>query len=278
MKRLAPATAVIAAVLLAACAAAPQPLPPALQFDRPLVLLGEVHDNATQHALRLRAFETLLAGGARPVLALEQFDRDKQADVDRLLARTPAPSADALIAAAGGGSWGWQHYRPFIALALEHRLPIVAANVSRTEARAVMRDGLAAHGFDAAVPPDLMATLAQRIEADHCGMLDAPAARRMALAQVARDQFMARVLTAHAGRGVVLLAGNGHVRSDVGAPRWLSDALRARSVSIGVLENGDTSAGAFDRHVFTAPQPRTDPGAAMRKPAPPAAPASSSRP
>jgi uncharacterized iron-regulated protein len=35
-----------------------------------VVLLGEVHDNAAQHALRLRAFEALLAKGARPVLAL----------------------------------------------------------------------------------------------------------------------------------------------------------------------------------------------------------------
>jgi hypothetical protein len=48
------------------------------QDDRPWCLLGEVHDNAAQHALRLRAFEALLATGARPALAMEQFDRNRQ--------------------------------------------------------------------------------------------------------------------------------------------------------------------------------------------------------
>ena len=97
-----------ALVVLAGCATpAPPPASPhALRLDQPVVLLGEVHDNAAQHALRLRAFETLLASGARPALALEQFDRNRQADIDQALARTPRPDADALQAAAGGAK-GW---------------------------------------------------------------------------------------------------------------------------------------------------------------------------
>jgi uncharacterized iron-regulated protein len=168
-----------------------------------------------------------------------------------------------VVAVAGGSGWRWEYYLPFIALALEHGLPVIAANVSRDDARRVMRDGLAAHGFDAAVPDELLAALAAQIEASHCGMLDASTARRMALAQVARDQFMARVLQANAGRGVVLLAGNGHVRTDVGVPRWLSAELRRRSLAVGVLEEGDATA-AFDRRVFTPPHTRPDPCAAFR--------------
>ncbi len=250
------------AVLLAACAAPP---PAPLRFTQPVVLLGEVHDNAAQHALRLDAFRAWLAGGARPALALEQFDRDKQPLIDRLLAQTPKPDADALIAAAGGKGWLWRHYRPFIALALEHGLPIVAANVARDEARQVMRGGLAAAGFRAEVPPAVLKMQAEDIEASHCGMLDAATAQRMALAQVARDQFMAQVLQTHAERGVVLLAGNGHVRTDLGAPLWLPAAVRARSEAIGVLEEGDDTT-AYDRRVFTAVQPRPDPCEGMRRP------------
>jgi uncharacterized iron-regulated protein len=245
-----------------------------------VVLLGEVHDNAAQHRLRLQAFEALLASGARPVLAMEQLDREVQPALDALLARQPAPDAEAVIAltrvpataaAAAMGAWNWDHYRPFIALALKHRLPIVAANVSRTQARQVMREGLAATGFDPAVPPAVLDELAVGIEASHCGVLDVPTARRMALAQVARDQFMAQVLERHAAQGVVLLAGNGHVRTDVGAPRWLSPATRSRSEAIGVLEVGDTTT-AFDRRVFTAAQTRPDPCEGMkpiRQPLPP---------
>jgi len=249
-----------------AATAAAKPFPP-LTLRLPVVLLGEVHDNAAQHALRLAAFEALLAGSARPVLAMEQFDRDKQPVIDRLLAQTPQPDADALVTAAGGSGWHWPHYKPFISAALAYRLPIVAANVGREEARRVMREGLAATGFNAEVPADLLARQAQDIEASHCGMIDTATANRMALAQVARDQFMARVLQDNARRGVVLLAGNGHVRADIGVPHWLPPAVRARSEAIGVLEEGDTLT-AYDRRVFTPAQARPDPCEKMRRAVP----------
>jgi uncharacterized iron-regulated protein len=262
--------AIFASVLSLAGCSAPPTIAEPLRFSQPLILLGEVHDNAAQHALRLRAFEALLAGGARPTLALEQFDREYQPAIDRALTQTPLPDADALIAIAGGAvdGWQWEFYRPYIALALRYRLPISAANVSRTELRGVMRDGLAASGFDPQVPEPLLQMLAQSIEASHCGVLDNATARRMALAQVARDQFMARVVERHADRGVLLLAGNGHVRTDVGVPRWLSAATRARSEAVGVLEAGDPTA-AFDRLVFTPAQPRPDPCEAFRAAAKP---------
>jgi uncharacterized iron-regulated protein len=254
--------AILALASLTACA---QPPGEPLRFTRPVVLLGEVHDNAGQHRLRLRAFEDWLATGARPALVMEQFDSDRQAAIDALRVRSPPPDADALVAEAGGPGWQWDFYRPFVALALRHDLPIVAANVSREGARRVMRDGLAASGFDAAVPPDILDTIAQQVEAGHCGTLDAPTARRMALAQVARDQAMARAVEAHAGRGVLLLAGNGHVRTDVGVPRWLTPATRVRSEAIGLLEVPATGEGSFDRVVTTPAATRSDPCAAMRR-------------
>jgi uncharacterized iron-regulated protein len=115
------------------------------------------------------------------------------------------------------------------------------------------------------VPRDVLAAQARDIEASHCGMLDAPTAQRMALAQVARDQAMAAAVEHHAAQGVLLLAGNGHVRSDAGVPRWLSPATRARSESIGLLEADTTEAGSFDRVLRTAAQERPDPCAAMRR-------------
>jgi len=258
-------SALVAALALAGCAA-----PAAgLRLTQPVVLLGEVHDNAAQHALRLAAFEALLAGGARPALAMEQFDRDRQGDIDRARARLPRPDADALIALAGSpapGGWHWDYYRPFVALALRYDLPLIAANVSRSEARAVMQGGLAAAGFDAAVPEALLREQAADIEASHCGMLDEAMARRMALAQVARDQAMARAIESQAARGVVLLAGNGHVRTDIGAPHWLSAATRQRSEAIGLLEDGDPAL-PYDRIVRTPPQPRPDSCDALRVPA-----------
>lgn len=246
-----------AVALLAGCASAPP-----LAFEQPVVLLGEVHDHPQQHALRLAAFDRWLAQGARPALLMEQLEAPRQAQLDA--ARASGGDAAALVRAAGGPAWHWPFYEPFIERALRFGLPIVAVNVPREQARQVMREGLAPHGFDAAVPEPVLATLAAQIEASHCGMVDAATARRMALAQVARDQQMARAVEQHASRGVLLLAGNGHVRTDVGAPRWLSSATRARSLAVGVLEEGCATA-AFDRIVRTRAHPRPDPCAAMRQ-------------
>lgn len=250
-------------LMLGACATTPQD--PLERLDAKLVLLGEVHDHAEGHRLRLAAFERLLAEGKRPALLMEMLDAPRQTELDALLAAsTDARATTAAIGQLAGKGWNWSFYGPFVHAAVQHRLPIVAANVGRDEARAVMRDGLAAHGFEAQIPEPVLAGLAGLIVAGHCGQVDEAMARRMAVAQVARDQRMARLLAANAERGAVLLAGNGHVRSDWGAPLWLPPALRAQALAIGVLEQGDATT-AFDRRLLLPPQSRPDPCAALRR-------------
>ena len=130
----------------------------------------------------------------------------------------------------------------------------------------MLTDGLPALGFDAKVPADIEAAQASAIVDGHCGMIDTAQAGGMVGAQVARDQFMARAIEANGSRGAMLIAGNGHVRRDVGVPRWLSEATRARSVSIGLLEPGDPNASGFDVVLTTPAQSRADPCEAMRAP------------
>ena len=265
----------LGSLLLAACTHAPLPGGEQQRLNdavraQPIVLLGEVHDNAAQHAMRAKALRALLETGARPALLMEPFDRERQADLDRALAQ-PGITADAVIAAASPDDasmqgWSWPFYEPYVALAIEYRLPLVAANVSRSDTRRVVKEGLRSLGFDARVPPDIQAVQAAEIGDNHCGMIDAETAARMVGAQVARDQFMAQAVEANAGRGAVLIAGNGHVRRDVGVPRWLSQATRARSVSIGLLEAADSTTGAFDVVLATPAPPRVDPCEAMRAP------------
>lgn len=269
------------AVLCAVAGCAPLPAqPPApaiaivtaapgiLASRAPIVLLGEVHDNAVQHAMRLDAFRAILAAGARPALLMEQFDREKQDDLDRAR-RGPDGShvdADALVraAASAGSGWDWAHYKPFLALALEHDLPIVAANVSRRDAFRIAMDGLAGAGFDADVPADIAGRQTEQIVNSHCDTVDAAQGRKMADAQIARDQFMARSVGRWRDRGVVLLAGNGHVRRDIGVARWLDPALASRAIAVGLIEEGDLSPGEFDGTVVTPRQPREDPCIALR--------------
>ena len=78
---------------------------------------------------------------------------------------------------------------------------------------------------------------------------------------------MAEVLRLDAqGGGVVLLAGNGHVRHDIGVPRWLG-TVENRVFAIGYLEITDDSTPltVFDAMVRTAVAERADPCAEFER-------------
>ena len=246
-----------------------------------VVLLGETHDNAQLHRLRLATLRRALATGWRPALAMEQFDTDRQADIDR--ARRDKPhDARYLIAQAAPplAGWDWELYRPVIELALAHDLTLVAANLSRKQAGRLVRADYAAvlgaeraHelGLDRALPPDLLSAQQHEVDAGHCGALPAPMLPGMARAQIARDAVMAERLRHQAGRGIVLLAGNGHVRRDLGVPRWLTGIAPQRVLTVGYLEEDDTPGSAprpaerFDAVVLAPRVPRADPCESFRK-------------
>lgn len=247
MNRIRRTLGLLALLWLSACAHQAQP---------PVLLLGEVHDNALHHQQRLALLQSLVDAGQRPALLMEHFDSHRQAELEA--ARAAGGDADALIAAAGGKHWPWAQLKAFVELALRHDLPLLGVNVAREPARELMRDGLAAKGYaepaDAALIPAQAAIIAKA----HCDKLPASLAPKMALAQLARDQQMARGLQQQAGRGAVLLAGNGHVRRDLGVPRWLSPALAQRARVIAWVE-GAAPAGLYDEQRITPPQARPDP-------------------
>lgn len=277
---LAPIDAVLAK---AALEATPEALAGAMSKRRN-ALLGEVHDNGVQHALRAAALRRLVEAGARPAIAFEQFDRDRQADIERLRREQPG-DVDALLA-LGAPNWQWKHYRPFLQLAIDNDLPIVAANLSRADAVKVTMQGWSAL-FDAAaqadlgldrLPPGFVAAHEDAVARGHCDLLPPDSLPGMARAQMARDIVLAHSLRPHFARGVVLLTGNGHVRKDIGVPFWLSADERQDVVAIGLLELdpiAETTSEVLSQHydaiVRTAAAERPDPCEALRQRLRPAA-------
>ena len=246
-----------------------------------LVLLGEVHDNAQQHQLRLATLQRAFASGWRPAIAMEQFDREHQADIDRARRERPGDARHLIDAAApsanrAGGGWNWAFYRPFVELALRYDVPLIAANLSNADTSRIVRGGypavfsaaeIAALGLDIPVAPEVQAAQEREIDIGHCHALPRSMWPRMAQAQFARDAVMADALRRGArGGSAVLLAGNGHVRRDIGVPRWLGDA-KARSFAVGYLEITDdsTPVAAFDAVVRTAVAERADPCAEFKR-------------
>ncbi|WP_397392534.1 ChaN family lipoprotein [Polynucleobacter sp.] len=235
------------------------------------LLLGEVHDNPDGHARRFQYIQNLVIQGWRPTIAMEQFDLEQAADL--ALAQKYCVKADCVIGMAGGSSrWDWDLYRPILSLALEYRLKIVPANLSRSQANIVVRSGI--HSvFDANIirqyglplPPGSELMEYQMIEVDkgHCGLVPKTLLSGLANAQIARDIAMANSMLEQnqSGRDVILLAGNGHVRNDFGVPYWLRVQSPNSSIkTVGYLErtHGDEPS-QFDIVEQVPPFQRPDP-------------------
>ncbi len=115
-----------------------------------------------------------------------------------------------------------------------------------------------------ALPADFRRKHEDAIAIGHCNLLPADTLPARARAQMARDIVMARSIRPYVERGVVLLAGNGHVRRDIGVPFWLTADERRSIVSIGVLERDDDGSGPespaeFDAYAVTERTERADP-------------------
>lgn len=250
----------LVALPLTACAMQPTPATPRL------LLLGEVHDNAEGHRLRFETLQASIEAGWRPAIAMEQFDTEQQAELTQAQARCGADARCVIRAAEGKARWDWPLYEPVIALAQRYQLPLLAANLSRSAAAAIARgqpvsgrdaELLSGHSLDA-LPADLLAGQTEAVRSGHCNLLPERALTGMARAQVARDIVMAEVLR-RAGGDAVLLAGNGHVRRDLGVPRWLPGM---RVETTGFSEQ-TSPAARFDREILIRPQDRPDPCASL---------------
>lgn len=263
------------------------------------VLLGEIHDNALQHRLRAALLRALLADGRPTWVVFEQIDRQHNAAV------AAAPRDTEAVVSAGQldkKGWAWPLHRPLFDAALADGATVVGGNLSRAEASRVVRGGVAqapadlqrwltapdaaavAHAADAsavdgandaALPSawtsEQDAELRHQVDVGHCGALPPAMIAPMALAQRARDAALAAAMRgAPVGVRVVLIAGNGHVRRDIGVPHYLAVAPADGIVSIAFLERGSAGQtvadGPYDQAWFTAPVERPDPCASFRPP------------
>jgi len=242
--------------------------------------IGEVHDNAAQHALRARLIAKL--ADVRPAAVMEVFDLGH----DGAIASAQANAADAEAVASAGeldrAAWRWPLHRPVVEAAIAAHLPIRGANVARGELMALARSRsagawqqrIAATAWGANEDAAMRAAIVE----SHCGALPDDAVPAIAFAQRIRDAAMADAVASGArdAGGAVLLAGNGHVRRDIGAPRYLQPAELSGSaagiVSIAFVEaTADemqspdfprqlvTEHTAYDYLWFTPAAPRPDP-------------------
>lgn len=248
------------------------------------VLLGEVHDNSIHHRLRRDLIAALVRAGRRPAIAMEQFDREQQPAMDRAIAEAPRDPERLRVASGfNNQGWNWPDYAPIISLALDAGLPLLAANLSRDQAFRIATSNAAAVlgeqtaetlGLNKPLPQGVQRKLERVIDDGHCGKAPATILPGMIAAQRARDAVMAQIVTKHANNGIVLIAGNGHVRRDFGVPFHLRDGTAmANLLAVGFIEVQDRQLKPadyfdladpeYDYIVFTERMNREDPCATL---------------
>jgi uncharacterized iron-regulated protein len=232
--------------------------------DARFVLLGEKHDNPDHHRLQAHALAAVVAHGRHPAVLFEMIDLDLQPAIDTYLARADATvDGLAFVLEWDKRGWpGWNLYRPIFEVAVAAHLKIIATGLGHDTIRAVVKQGLGALPPDMAarlhlerpLAPALAASLDEEIKASHCGFLPDAMVAPMSLAQRVKDALMADLMLAHdTADGAVLIAGNGHVRTDRGVPEYLrASRPGARSVSISFVE---VEKGAGDAAAYGADQP-----------------------
>ena len=265
----------------------------------PAILLGEVHDNPDHHAQRAaligrsacaRAGDPL-SGAASPGAAVfEHIRADQQLALDTFAAVASSKTAD-LMRLLDWDNGGWPSQRMFAPLfdaVIAARWPILAGDPPRRQVRALARgeagavptDERARLRLDEALPPALRDALSAELKGSHCGMLPDAAITGLAAAQQYRDAHLADAMLAAAEKhgAAVLLAGNGHVRSDRGVPWHIRQRAPGRqilTVMFVEVEDGVTDARAYvprapddtpaaDFVIFTPRASRSDPCEQMR--------------
>jgi uncharacterized iron-regulated protein len=236
-------------------------------------MMGEVHDNAEGHFYRLKDLEAKLGGQWRPALLMEQFNVEQQPALTK--AWQTCQSAQCVIDTAGGvKGWDWGMYKPLITLALKYELPLVAANLSSQQVKAVMQSGFSAvfdaqtikaYKLDQPLPQPWLDNQRKMIAQSHCNALPAAATDSMVKAQASRDVMFAKLMGQYASGGAVLIAGNGHVRRDLGVYQWLPADLASRVKIAGYVEPAGADTLIYDIMRVINEHKRADPCAQFKK-------------
>ncbi|HYD94721.1 MAG TPA: ChaN family lipoprotein [Noviherbaspirillum sp.] len=210
------------------------------------VLLGEIHDNVEQHRIQARLLEAIVQGGKRPALVMEQYDVEQQDQLNGAL-QGGSTQGDKLrvLSDLMRKGWDWPLYAPLVTVAVQQKLPLIAANMPREALRKVAREGYGVLGSGAEArlaiervwSPERQQQLAQEIAFGHCGKVPDHMLEAIAKSQRARDAVMADMLLLVRKTGGVAIIGRNHARLDMGVPLYL--AARApddKVLSVGLME------------------------------------------
>ncbi|QJD60288.1 iron(III) ABC transporter [Pseudomonas sp. gcc21] len=202
--------------------------------DAPHVMVGEKHDNADHHRLQLWLLRALAERRPQASLLLEMLAPEQQAAADALLRNDKLTDETLQARLNWAPGWDWTLYGDLVRWGLNESGRLLAANIAEDEMKNRYREPSPLRDV---YSEDAGRQLRETIVASHCGKLSETHFPAMLSIQQARDQRMAEALHA-ADQPALLLAGNFHVRKDLGAPlHWPGNSA---PVVVMLIEAGQT--------------------------------------
>ena len=220
---------VVAALGIAGCASLFDPPAPDATALLPAdaILQGEQHDAPAHQRAHERAVQTLAARGVLATVAIEMAEQGGST------AGLPRDANEEQVRAAlrwNDQAWPWADYQAAVMAAVRAGVPVVGANLPRSQIAGAMEDA----SLDLLLPATALATQRDAIREGHCGLLPEAQVAPMARVQIARDRAMARTLVQARAQGktVLLLAGKRHVDALLGVPLQLPAGFSARVLEL----------------------------------------------
>lgn len=236
--------------------------------DAQVYVLGEFHDSATHHENQAKAVAAL----APTAMVFEMLTPEQVQSISSEERR----SQTLFDAATNWSESGWPDlglYWPIFAAAPDAVLygggvPRDALREAFSQgASAVFGDDAARFGLDQPLPLDQKEIRESEQFDAHCGAMPLEMMGGMVAAQRVRDANLARAALAaldEYGAPVVVITGNGHARTDWGAPAMMKLADPDLSIfSLGQLEAQSDDAPPYDAWLVTDRTERGDPCAAF---------------
>ena len=224
-----------------------------------VLLLGEQHDADAHQRVQQVIVATLVGRGQLAALALEM------ADSGTSTASSPPSASPEQVRALlrwDDAAWPWAAYGPVVMTAVRAGVPVLGANLPRSEMRASMADSQ----LDQRLPGPALKAQQQLIRQGHCDLLPEGQITPMTRIQIARDRRMADTMAkaVQPGKVVVLISGSVHADKQLGVPQHLPAGLQVKSVRL--LAGGQVLPGeSFDSVWITEALPDKDHCAGLRE-------------
>ena len=235
-----------------------------------VIFIGEQHDNSHHHAVQANYVRSI----APKVLVFEMLTPEQAKNATPEV-RNSLSDLEAALEWEASGWPDFSMYYPIFSAAPDAL--IVGAGVPRSVLRAIVTENLARAAdqelvsrfkLDESLPNDQQAAREALQRESHCNALPEEMLPGMVNVQRLRDAMLAEAALSgleQVGGPVVVITGNGHARTDWGAPFLLQTVAPDVSVhSIGQGEDGTTPLGIFSIVEHAPGVDRGDPCDAFR--------------